>query len=375
MRLSKFNSFNFGGTPSTHLSTIVTLLLWSLPTFGSVTFKDPAQNSLKDQSWLKNWGLVNSQANSHINAPGAWQIEEGSSQVIVAVVDTGIDATHKDLAQNLWHNSSEKRPNVYGWNFVSDQPNPSDDHGHGTHIAGIIGAIVDTAAGVSGVAHHVSIMSVKYYSAANSGAVNLRNTIRALNFAIDHGARIINYSGGGPEFSQEEFQAIKRAEAKGILLVAAAGNEHQNTDEKQNHFYPAAYHLSNIISVAATDIQNRLLTSSNWGKKNVDVAAPGQNIYSTLPGGKFGYMSGTSQATAFVSGLAALLLSVDPSLSPPQLKKLIVASVDHLPNLETKLTSGGRVNAYAALMALKQQINLKGRLPVSSSKTVITKQS
>src|SRR5690606_10987274 len=154
----------------------------------------------------------------------------------------------KDLVRNLWHNSREQHPEIYGWNFVSNKPNPDDDHGHGTHIAGIIGAIANPNEGISGVAHRVSIMPVKYYSASNSGSTNLRNTIQALNFAVDHGAKIINYSGGGPKFSREEFDAIKRAEAKGVLVVAAAGNEHQNTDQSKNHFYPAAYRLSNIIS-------------------------------------------------------------------------------------------------------------------------------
>jgi subtilisin family serine protease len=177
---------------------------------------------------------------------------------------------------------------------------PSDDHGHGTHVAGIIGAVTNLDSGVSGVAPRVLIMAVKYYSESNPGSVNLKNTIDALNYAIDRGARIINYSGGGPEYSEAEYLAIKRAESRGILVVAAAGNEHQNTDLRERLYYPQAYGLSNIISVAATDINNNLLPSSNWGKSKIDVAAPGENIYSTLPGNRYGYMTGTSQATAFV---------------------------------------------------------------------------
>jgi thermitase len=194
---------------------------------------------------------------------------------------------------------------------------------------------------------------VKYYSDQNLGPVNLSNTVKAINYAVDHGARIINYSGGGPEFSEEEYFAIKRAEAHGVLFVAAAGNESQNTDKTENYYYPSAYRLSNIISVAATDIHNNLLKTSNWGKKRVDVAAPGESIYSTLPGGKYGPMTGTSQATAFVSGIAALLLSQNPSLTPVQIKSLILKSVDPIPQLADKIATGGRVNAYAALLALK----------------------
>lgn len=302
---------------------------------------------------FKNWGLINFQSKSHIQAVDAWKIEEGNRNVIVAVIDTGIDPHHKSLSSNMWHDSSLKKSDIFGWNFVSDRPNPIDEHGHGTHVAGIIGATADPTSGVSGVAHRVSIMPVKYYSDANPGAVNLRNTVRAINYAIDHGAKIINYSGGGPEFSEEEYLAIKRAETKGILFVSAAGNEHQNTDRVENYYYPSAYRLTNIISVAATDIKNNLLPSSNWGKKSVDVAAPGENIFSTLPGGRFGYMSGTSQATAFVTGMAALLLSQDPHLTPQKIKEIITQSVDPFPQLKDKVASGGRVNAYRALLKLK----------------------
>ena len=311
---------------------------------------------------FKNWGLINSRSHSSIDAPDAWKIEEGSKDIVVAVIDTGIDASNKDLSKNLWKDPNSKDKNIYGWNFVTDQANPNDDHGHGTHVAGIIGATADSDNGMSGVAHKVSIMAVKYYSESNPGSVNLKNTVRAINYAVEHGARIINYSGGGPEFAEDEYLAIKKAEAKGVLFVSAAGNEHQNTDLSENYYYPAAYRLTNILSVASTDINNNLLPSSNWGKTHVDVAAPGENIYSTLPGGRFGYMTGTSQATAFVTGIAALLLSKDPTLTPVQLKEIIMASVDRFPQLESKLVTGGRVNAYAALLSLQNKGQPKKQL-------------
>jgi subtilisin family serine protease len=303
---------------------------------------------------LRNWGLANN-FKSHIHALDAWKIEEGSRNLIVAVIDTGVDASHVALSSNMWRDPAIKDQAVYGWNFVTNQPNPADDHGHGTHVAGIIGAVAQPQAGVAGVARKVSIMAVKYYSDKNPGAVNLANTVRAINYAVDHGARIINYSGGGPEFSEEEYLAIRRAEEKGVLFVSAAGNEHQNTDKLENYYYPSAYGLSNIISVAATDMNNRLLTSSNWGKKKVDVAAPGEGIYSTLPAGRYGSMTGTSQATAFVSGVAALLLAKNPSLTPQQLKSIITSSVDKLPELAEKLATGGRINAHAALLQLESR--------------------
>lgn len=305
---------------------------------------------------FKNWGLYNTQANSHISAAKAWNIEQGTKQVVVAVVDTGIDSNHRDLRSNIAYD--QKRH--FGFDFVTNQPDPIDDHGHGTHVAGIIGAAANPSTGTSGVNHHVSLMAVKYYSDRNSGALNLRNTVRALNYAIDHGARIINYSGGGPEFSEEEFMALKRAEEKGILVVAAAGNEAHNTDDRRYFYYPAAYRLKNILTVAATDMQNRLIPSSNWGDRSVHVAAPGENIYSTLPNNRYGYMSGTSQATAFVSGVAALLLAQNPKLKPADIIRIVERSCDSFPQLRGKVSSGGRVNAYRALLELRRHYFLIG---------------
>ena len=312
---------------------------------------------------LRNWGLGN-KFSSHIHAVDAWKLEEGSRDVVVAVIDTGVDATHSALSANMWRDPAIRSKAVYGWNFVTNQPNPTDEHGHGTHVAGIIGALAQPESGVSGVARKVSIMAVKYYSESAPGAVNLANTVKAIDYAVEHGARIINYSGGGPEFSEEEYLAIRRAEEKGVLVVAAAGNEHQDADKVENYYYPSAYGLSNILSVAATDVNNRLIPSSNWGKKKVDVAAPGEGIYSTLPAGRYGTMTGTSQATAFVSGIAALLLAKNPALTAPQLKAIIRGSVDKLPELANKLAAGGRVNAQAALQELQS-----GRVPTLASAT------
>ncbi len=368
------------------------LALVSITSFSFVSLGFIPNNSTSFKEF-KNWGLYNLNPKSHIQAIDAWTIEKGSSSVIVAVIDTGIDPTHKDLSKNLWIDPEKAKikkydikpltkanaqritsrtqnnyklqkddyklnfkydSEIFGWNFVTNTPNPMDSNGHGTHIAGIIGAISDAKAGIAGVAQNVSIMSVKYYSEYNSGSVNLTNTVKAIHYAIDHGAKIINYSGGGAEFSEEEYLAIKRAENYGILLIAAAGNKNENTDMTDNRYFPAAYNLSNIISVAAIDINGQLLKSSNWGKESVDVVAPGENIYSTMPNNKFDYMTGTSQATAFVSGIAALLLSHDPKLTPQQIKAIITSSVDVMPHLKNKIASSGKVNAYSALIRLRQ---------------------
>lgn len=295
---------------------------------------------------LRNWGLDNDEHPSHINARKAWNITKGNKKIVVAVIDTGIDATHPDLKDNLWKKAGSDE---YGYDFVLNKKNPGDAHGHGTHVAGIIGATARAAAGAAGVARNISIMPVRYYSDSASGSQNLANTVKAINYAVDNGANIINYSGGGAEFSAAEKKAIERAEAKGILFIAAAGNEYQDTDQNGNSYYPAAYGLSNIVAVAATNIRNQLLPSSNWGMKHVHVAAPGENIFSTLPKGRYGYLTGTSQATAFVSGLAALILSENPKLKPSDVRQIIMQSADKIKNLDSKVASSGRINAYTAL--------------------------
>ena len=332
--------------PSVAILAALTVL-----SFGSIAGSSKLRQAAKDAlklSSFKNWGIANARAASHIDALEAWKIEKGSKNVLVAVIDTGLDATHPDLKANVYHD----KDGHYGFDFVKNSADPKDDHGHGTHVAGIIGAVANPKTGVAGVSQTVSLESVKYYADSNTGAVNLRNTVKAIEWAVNSGAKIINYSGGGPEFAEEEYLALKKAEAKGILVVAAAGNERSDTDKPENYYYPSAYRLTNIISVAATDINNHLIRSSNWGKTKVDVTAPGENIFSTLPGGRYGFMTGTSQATAFVTGIAALLLAHDPSLTPARIKEIIRGSVDTYPELKDKVAAGGRVNAKKALLAL-----------------------
>lgn len=269
-----------------------------------------------------NWGLKAIHAHEAQSLNGAG----GGAGITVAIIDTGCDINHPDLTKNIWTNpgeagldanSHDKRSNeidddgngfvddVHGWNFVTNSPVIMDDHGHGTHIAGIVG-------GDNGVAPQVSLMILKYYDEANNGEENLRHTVQALQYAVDMGAQIINYSGGGILKSVQEERALKYAALNHVLVVAAAGNEGLNTDFF--HFYPADYDLPNILSVAAVDRHGRLLDLSNYGRSTVDVAAPGRNIYSALPDGEHGFMSGTSQATAFVSGVAALMMAKDPAL-------------------------------------------------------------
>jgi subtilisin family serine protease len=294
--------------------------------------------------------------------------------IAVAVIDTGVDSSHPDLKDSLWINQKELNgkkgvdddgngyvDDINGWDFVTASGKIVDQHGHGTHVAGIISASGKGDDGYSGICPGARIMSLRYYSEKASGQENLKNTIRGIEYAINNGARIINYSGGGAEFSQPEFKALQAAERKGILVSAAAGNERSNADEKL--YYPAAYPLTNILSVAAINQAGQMPAFSNWGTARVHVAAPGASILSTVPGGGYGFMSGTSQATAFVSGVGAMLLSVNPSLSFTKLKINIESSVRKLPQLIGKTRTGGLVNLVAAL----ETVGIKGTLPITST--------
>ena len=297
---------------------------------------------------LRNWGLENFEADSHINIKKAWNITRGNKAIVVAVIDTGIDPTHPDLKDNLWHKNGTDE---YGWDFVEKKKNPMDEYGHGTHIAGIIGATAKSGAGVSGVAPNVSIMALRCLDPKDDKA-SVNYCVQAINYAVENGAQIINFSAGGTDFSAAEKKAIEAAGKKGILFVTAAGNHAQNLDSA-GKFYPASYGLDNIISVAATTIRNELQAMSNWGLHNVNVAAPGEKIFSTFPHNRFSYLSGTSQAAAFVTGVATLMLSENETLSPKQVREILIDSSDRIPNLVGKIQAGGHIDAYAAVKRVR----------------------
>lgn len=325
----------------------------------SALFNDPAIKQA--------WGLKKSDAGR------AWSVTKGSKKVVVAIIDTGIDEKHEDLQGNLWQNPGEtgldakgknKATNgidddgngfiddVHGWNFVSSNNKLDDNHGHGTHIAGIIGAEAGNHKGISGISPEVSLMVLKYFDPKVPNNDNLKNTVSSIEYAVRMGAHIINYSGGGTDFSQEEHDAIEKAEAKGILFVAAAGNERSNSDKF--HYYPADYQLKNIISVTAIDPTTEVLSSSNYGTETVDIAAPGQNILSCLPQNTYGLMTGTSQATAFVTG-AAVLVMAHKNLynNAVEIKKYILATGDSTSSLVGKTRTSRQLNLFKALTILE----------------------
>lgn len=345
---------------------------------------------MNDPFMALKWGLEKT------NAPKAWEITKGSKDIVIAVIDTGIDH-HKDIEDNLWINKGEfgvvesefckkqKNPlslaecdkarngldddgngfadDVHGWNFVHNDNKLTDNHGHGMHIAGIIAANGkhDGRSGVSGVAPNVSIMALKYYDPKSSNSNNLKNTVNAIRYAIKMKVNIINYSGGGTDYSAEEFAAVKEAEKAGILFIAAAGNERSNSDEAGKHYYPADYGLSNIISVTAVNKEKtEVLASSNFGVRTVDLAAPGENIYSTLPNNAYGTMTGTSQATAFVTGVAALIMSHNRDFTAADVKRYILRTGDEYPTLLSKTGTAKLLNSFKALSSLDLGVGLTG---------------
>ncbi len=308
------------------------------------------------------WGLHNTgqevngtrgAPRADINATAAWDIAVGNSEITVAVIDTGVDYLHSDLAANI----SEARHN-----FISYNDDPMDVYGHGTHVAGIIAATGNNQAGVTGVAWSATLMPLR--AGDDSGLLPASAIIAAIDYARLNGAKIINASYGGPHFSQAMFESIDAAGKAGILFVAAAGNNVGNIDD--HPFYPASYPLDNIIAVAATDQYDELSYFSNYGESSVHVGAPGHNIYSTKlsppmetdPASaqnsepaidEYQFMSGTSMATAYVSGLAALIWGYHPALTYAQVKDIILRGVDLRSSLSGKTVSGGRINAFKAL--------------------------
>lgn len=300
------------------------------------TPNDPRFTSLWN---LNNTGQSGGRADADIDAPEAWDVTKGSSEVIVAVIDTGIDYNHEDLKANILRNN---RNQVVGFDFVNNDSNPMDDEGHGTHVAGTIGAVGNNKKGVTGVTQHVRLMPVKVFDSNGDGSES--GLIAGVDFARQQGAKIINASYGGPSFTQLELEAFQRAAAAGILICAASGNEGLNNEELPH--YPASYNstIPNILSVAATDHNDFLDPYSNYGPAAVDIAAPGTNILSTLPNNRYGLNTGTSMAAPHVAGVAALILSRYPGLSVTQVRARLLGGVDRPAGVQNMIASG-RLNA------------------------------
>lgn len=301
-------------------------------------------------SRFASWGIDPDKHLASINLKDSWIKFKKNKEIVVAVIDTGIQPDHSFLAENITVIGGKRDAGNFGVDFSTGKATgtPTDQHGHGTHVAGI----------VKSVHPEVKILALKYYNPKASGQANLDATIKALKYAVDHNVDVINYSGGGPEASVDELRILKEAEKKGILVIAAAGNERSNIDDKKHAYYPASYGLSNIITVGAHDDSLNIIPSSNFGKNSVDIAAPGHRIRSAIPGNGAGYMTGTSQATAFVSGVAALIKSKYPKMKYDQIKNIILSSSLKVKNFEGKILGAGKLDAGRAI-ELADNVNQK----------------
>jgi subtilisin family serine protease len=295
---------------------------------------------------------------TRISAPSAWNISTGSTSVTVAVVDTGIDYNHPDLVDNIATNSREVPNNgvdddgngyiddYYGYDFSNNDSNPIDDHYHGTHCAGTVGAKGNNGRGVAGVAWTVKLLPVKVLNSSGSGTS--ASVAAGITYAVRRGAKVVSLSLGSPSYSSTIESAVITARNAGVLVVAAAGNDSQNTDVYPN--YPSALTQDNILAVAASTSSDSFAYFSNYGATSVDLAAPGDSILSTYISGQYAYASGTSMATPHVAGMAALLLAVNPNLSYSSIRSILIGTVDPIPSMAGKLVSGGRANLYKAVL-------------------------
>jgi len=327
------------------------------PPFTPVLPHDPRFN---DQWALANSGQRGGKEGADISATRAWATTTGSDKVVVAVLDSGVDYTHEDLAPNMWTRPANLAPyhdnelgtidDTNGFNAIDSSSDPMDENGHGTHCAGIIGAEGSNDIGISGVNWKVQIMPLKFMNAGGFGTT--KDAIEAINYVIDRkkagvNVRIISASWGSTQKARALEEVIRKAYESDILFVAASGNASTNND--RNPHFPSSYNVPNVISVAALDRNDQLAKFSNYGVKSVAIAAPGVDILSTWLGNEYEEKSGTSMATPVVAGVAALIVSENPRISVDNLKKKVLASVDPLPGLKDKVGTGGRINAAKAV--------------------------
>lgn len=309
-----------------------------------------------DPDLSKAWGIAK------VSADKAWAKQTGTKNVIVAVIDTGVDYNHPDLAFNMWRNpkaaaalrtgvdpfGEEVTGDVVGYDFANNDNLPYDDNQHGTHCAGTIGAVGNDGKGISGVAQRVSIMAVKFLTGSGSG--DTAGAIKSIDYAVSRGAKILSNSWGGKgdDGSNGALKdAVVRAGQAGVLFVAAAGND--GTDNDRDPVFPAAFDAPNMLTVAATSETDGMAFFSNRGAKSVHVGAPGTNVYSTAPGGKYAKLSGTSMACPHVAGAAAVVWSQFPNADYAEVKRRLMESGDPIAALDGKTVTGKRINVQRAV--------------------------
>ena len=304
-----------------------------------------------DPNYGSLWGMTN------IKAPLAWDNTTGNQNVVVGIIDTGLDRNHPDLKDNIWVNPGEVAADgkdndgngyiddVYGWDFVYRDNDPSDVHGHGTHTAGTIGARGNNALGIAGVNWQVKLVGLKFLSDTGSGATS--NAVLAIQYATKMGIAISNNSWGGGGYSQALYDAIDASKSVNHVFVAAAGNNTTNNDMTPH--YPSSYLNDNLIAVASIASGDAISSFSNYGATSVDIGAPGTSIYSTLPDNRYASWSGTSMATPHITGAVALLKAIHPEWSYAQLREAILKTARPIAALSGKTVTGGTLDLAAAV--------------------------
>lgn len=336
-------------------------VLYAEPNYYVHAFTTPNDPKFPQLWGLQNTGQLMGTPGADIHATQAWNITTGSSSVVVAVIDTGMDYTHEDLSANAWSSSATYSLTVNGvtincpagsrgFNAVSNTCDPMDDNGHGTHVSGTIGATGNNGVGVVGVNWSVRILPCKFLDSSGGGTTDA--AVTCLDFVKsmkDQGEKIVatNNSWGGGGFSQALSDAVQAQQQDGILFVAAAGND--SADNDLGGFYPAGFFLPNVVSVAATTRFDWLANFSNFGNHSVSLGAPGQEVLSTFPNNSYAWLSGTSMATPHVTGVAALLAAQDPSRDWRAIKNLLIAGGDSIPALASNTISGKRLNAFGSM--------------------------
>jgi subtilisin family serine protease len=357
-------------------------VLYAEPNYEVQSTRLPNDPYFSEEWALSNNGQYQGVAGVDIGMSSVWDEVTGSSAMIVAVIDTGVDYTHPDLAPNIWVNSAEIPGNkidddqngyvddVYGYDFYHDEGDPMDDRYHGTHVAGTIGAVGDNGIGVTGIGWNVQLMALKFLGPDGNGP--LSGAIEAIDYAIKNGAKILNNSwtftypgltglptGPSEEPVQSLRDAIRKADEAGAIFVAAAGNDGVSDDA--NPHYPASYSLGNIVSVAATDNKDNLANFSDYGATSVDLGAPGVVIFSTYPTWKenppYHFLSGTSMASPHVAGAAALLWAANPSLTHRQVIDQILQGAQPIPALSGKSVTGGRLDLAESFLLAAPDVN------------------
>ncbi len=314
------------------------------------------------------WGLRNTGSNApggsrgragaDVNALKAWEITKGSKAIKIAVIDTGIDYNHPDLRENMWVNEAEANgqegvdddgngfvDDVHGYDFANDDGDPMDGHNHGTHCAGVIGAIHSNGVGIAGMMADVTLVAVKFLTDTGSGT--LENAVKAIDYSTQAGVDIMSNSWGGGGFSASLKEAIERARDAGVIFTAAAGNSRSDNDQRPH--YPSNYEVENVISVAAHTAQDKLASFSCYGKRTVHIAAPGHKILSTVKNDGYQSYSGTSMATPFVSGALGLLLAQEGRMGHTEVRERLMETSIPVSAYRGKTIRSGRLSAYNLL--------------------------